>query len=82
MKKYKVIHFHKIEEIEHFVYLLNHYDDVDVDVKYGKYVVDGKSYLGVLALGLCKDLILEFNETNEELMNILKDKYNVKDFNL
>lgn len=78
----KIIQFHAMEEIEHFVYLLNQYEDINVDVKYGKYVVDGKSYLGVLALGLCKDLVLVFDKTNEDLISKLKEQYEIKDFNL
>lgn len=78
----KIIQFHTMEEIEHFVYLLNQYEDINVDMKYGKYVVDGKSYLGVLALGLCKDLVLVFDKINEDLVSKLKEKYDIKDFNL
>lgn len=75
----KLIQFKTMKDIENFVYAINKFDNIDIDIKYGKYVVDGKSYLGVLALGVCKDLIIEMSEYNEELINVLSN-YNLKDF--
>lgn len=66
----KLIYFRSMEEVENFVRITSSHKDISVDVKMGKYVVDGKSYLGVLALGICKDLILEINHDDG---TILKD---------
>ena len=66
----KLIYFRSMEEVENFVRITSSHKDISVDVKMGKYVVDGKSYLGVLALGICKDLILEINHDHG---TILKD---------
>lgn len=66
----KLIYFRSMEEVENFVRITSSHKDISVDVKMGKYIVDGKSYLGVLALGICKDLILEINHDDG---TILKD---------
>lgn len=66
----KLIYFRSMEEVENFVRITSSHKDISVDIKMGKYVVDGKSYLGVLALGICKDLILEINHDDG---TILKD---------
>lgn len=75
----KLIHFNSMEEVEEFVRITSSHTDVSVDVKMGKYVVDGKSYLGVLALGICKDLLLEITHNDGTILDDLK-KFSIKDF--
>lgn len=67
-----IINFKTMEEVEYFTNLMSKYDE-NIDVKYGRYVVDGKSYLGILALGLCKDLKIEFSDYNEQLIEELNN---------
>ncbi len=75
----KLIHFHSMEDVEEFVRITSSHKNVSVDVKLGKYVVDGKSYLGVLALGICKNLLLEITNDDGTLLTEL-EKFNLKDF--
>lgn len=74
---FKMIYFNTIDEIRSFVNILNKYDNISVDITSGINVVDGKSYLGVLALGSCKNLKIEFSDYNEQLMTELNN-YNIK----
>lgn len=75
----KLIHFKSMEEVEEFIKITSSHTTVSIDVKLGKYVVDGKSYLGVLALGICKDLLVEITHDDGTILNDLK-KFNLKDF--
>lgn len=71
-----IINFKTMEEVEYFTNLMSKYDE-NIDLKYGKYVVDGKSYLGVLALGLNKDILLKTSGKVEDLFEDLS-KFTIK----
>lgn len=45
----------KIQDIEHFINISKNYD-FDIDFISGKYVVNGKSIMGVLSLDLTKPI--------------------------
>ena len=51
------IHLDTIKKAEKFCKICNKYKD-DIDVKEGKYIVNGKSILGLLSLDLTNDLII------------------------
>ena len=47
--------------------------DFDIDVSYNRYVVDGKSFLGVFGLDFSRPLKVSYNGFNaefEELLNV------------
>lgn len=75
----KLIYFHTMEEVEEFIKITSFHSDVSIDVKSGKYIVDGKSYLGVLALGICKDLLLEITYDDGTILKDL-EKFKIRDF--
>ena len=53
--KLKIV-FQTIEYVERYVKIVSMYEDVSIDISYGKYLVDGKSLLGILSMGLNKEL--------------------------
>lgn len=77
----KIINFRNMEEIEQFVKITSNYKNTEVDMRYGKYLVDGKSYLGVLALGVCKDIVMEIPNPERKLIYELQ-AFNIRDFKL
>ncbi len=51
--------------------------DFDVDIandRYGRYIVDAKSFLGVMGLDLGGRLVVSYNGYNEEFENFLNGK--------
>ena len=55
----------KISDIEHFVNVAKNYD-FDVDFVSGKYVVNGKSVMGILSLDLTKPIEVHIHSDNAE----------------
>lgn len=78
MQKF-LIRFNTMEEVEEFVKITSSHPNIIIDVKLGRYVVDAKSYLGVLALGICKDLLLEMTHDDGYILEKLK-KFNLREF--
>ncbi|HIV24754.1 MAG TPA: HPr family phosphocarrier protein [Candidatus Scatomonas pullistercoris] len=61
--------FHDAEEVEEFVNAASRCD-FDIDIFYNRIVIDAKSILGILSMGLCRALTVqcygdspEFNQT-------------------
>lgn len=52
------VKFTSINQIVQFVNIVEHYDS-DIDLRHGRIVVDAKSLLGVLSLGIEKRLELQ-----------------------
>ena len=50
--------------------------DFDIDVCYNRAVIDAKSLLGMLYLGICKDLVVKYGEQDECFEHIM-NKYAV-----
>lgn len=46
--------------------------DFDIDVSYNRYVVDGKSFLGVFGLDFSRPLKVSYNGFNAEFEELLK----------
>lgn len=63
------------EEVKDFVRAAGECD-FDIDVFYNRAVIDAKSILGMLYLGLCKDLTIKYGDTNPGFEKIVK-KYAV-----
>lgn len=51
------VHLDTIKKAEKFCKICNQYKE-DIDIKEGKYIVNGKSILGLLSLDLTKNLIV------------------------
>lgn len=62
------VKFTSINQIVQFVNIVEHYDS-DMDLRHGRIVVDAKSLLGVLSLGIEKRLELQvLDETCNDLL--------------
>ena len=48
--------------------------DFDIDVCYNRAVIDAKSLLGMLYLGICKDLVVKYGEQDESFEHVM-NKY-------
>ena len=71
------IYFQNTKEVSQFVNLINTYDG-DFDLISGRFVVDAKSILGVLSIGLQKPILLQIhNDTfdTKKLKNFSKNSY-------
>jgi phosphotransferase system HPr-like phosphotransfer protein len=70
------IRLNTIEKVKKFISVATLFDG-DLVIESGKYVVDGKSIMGILSLDLNKDLILKVFENvdgeTEKLINKLKE---------
>lgn len=70
------IRLNTIEKVKKFISVVTFFDG-DLVIESGKYVVDGKSIMGILSLDLNKDLVLKVFENvegeTEKLINKLKE---------
>ena len=70
-----ITNYIKIEKYENIKKLveLNTQIEGDVTIKRGKYVIDGKSIMGILSIDLSKGAFIEYPDDAEELTNFLKE---------
>jgi phosphotransferase system HPr-like phosphotransfer protein len=70
------IRLNTIEKVKKFISVVTFFDG-DLIIESGKYVVDGKSIMGILSLDLNKDLVLKVFENvdgeTEKLINKLNE---------
>lgn len=73
-----IIYLNKIDDITNFLKITNN-SSGEFYIKSDKYIVDGKSLLGLFSLDLSKPIILEYDETIDN--NVIESlrKYEVKD---
>lgn len=67
----KKVKFNNTDEVEDFVRTAGQCD-FDVDISYQHIYIDAKSFLGVLSLGLCKELTVKYFGQNTKLENVLQ----------
>lgn len=73
-----IIYLNKIDDITNFLKITNN-SSGKFYIKSDKYIVDGKSLLGLFSLDLSKPIILEYDKTiDKDVIESLK-KYEVKD---
>jgi phosphotransferase system HPr-like phosphotransfer protein len=63
-----------IEKVKIFVDLNNNFDG-DVTVVYGRYVIDGKSIMGMFSLDLSNTLSVTIESNSEKDIDLLIDSY-------
>ncbi|MCM1106325.1 MAG: HPr family phosphocarrier protein [Blautia sp.] len=73
--KVKVIRLTNLRELEAFVKAADDCD-FDIDVKYNRVIIDAKSLLGMIGLGLRKDIEVCYGGNNEKFENLV-DKFAV-----
>jgi len=71
-----------VDKVKDFVKQTNKFlREVDVSSS-GKYVVDGRSLLGILSLDTGKPVVVNYSEEDEELAEIFISKYFVRGVNV
>lgn len=63
------------EELKEFVQAAGQCD-FDIDASYERAVVDAKSFLGMLYLGISKEMTIRYGKTDSQFENVVK-KYAV-----
>ena len=60
------------DKVQHFVYVAGKCD-FEIDICYNRYVVDAKSFLGVVGLDLSKPLTVTYEGYNREFEELLQE---------
>lgn len=68
----KKVQFKNTEDVEEFVKTAGQCD-FDIDILYQHIYIDAKSFLGVLSLGLMKELTVKYFGQDAEFENMLKN---------
>lgn len=63
-----LLKINNIEKVKKFVNTALEFNS-DIDVVYGKYIVDAKSIMGVFSLDLSKNLVVRINSNDREEIN-------------
>ena len=64
----KKIRISTIEDARRFVEICSHYED-EINVYSGRYIIDGKSIMGILSLNLLEPVEVEILSNNEISLN-------------
>ena len=67
----KKIQLHATDEVQEFVKAASQCD-FDINLQYERAIVDAKSFLGVLSLGLCRNLTVSYGGENGGFEQILR----------
>lgn len=59
------VKFNSIESVKNFVNISIN-QSFDMDIRTGRYIIDGKSILGIFSLDLSKELILDLHTDDED----------------
>lgn len=68
----KKISLKSIDDVKKFVSIVQNYEG-NVDLKSGKYVIDGKSILGIFSLDISKPLNMQLDMKESEGQRLLKE---------
>lgn len=73
-----VISLNSIDKVKSFVSIAAKFD-AEIDLVSGRYVIDGKSIMGIFSMDLPKSIILRIHESGEKAEEIVKafDQYKV-----
>ena len=63
----KIIKFFTLNDIRDYLNIVSNYPNITIDMKIGSYIIDGKSYLGIISIGLYKDIYITFSDFDESL---------------
>lgn len=59
------IYLNTIDKVKMFVAIVSKYGYIDVEVHQGRFIVDGKSIMGVFSLNLCNKVNVYLNAYNK-----------------
>ena len=66
------VHFNTFSDVKHFVELVSKFP-FDVDLVSGRYVVNGKSIMGIFSLDLAKDIQADLDtDQPEEILAVIQ----------
>lgn len=68
----KIVEFKNTEDVEEFVNSAGKCD-FDIDILYQHIYIDAKSFLGVMSLGLSRELTVQYFGQNAEFEKMLKN---------
>lgn len=71
----KIIKLTDVDEVQDFVRAAGNCD-FDIDVSYQRIVIDAKSILGVMGLGMSRELTVKYGGEDMEFENVL-NKYTI-----
>lgn len=70
------VEFRETDDMLKFVDIVNRFD-CDIDLKYGSYLVDAKSLMGVLSLSRAKNIEMQIHSENcDDILNSVKTYIN------
>lgn len=61
-----------IDKVQKFVKIVNEFDS-DIDVIKGRYVIDGKSIMGLFSVNLLEPLLVKINTEDEKEIKIFNN---------
>lgn len=67
----KTVYFSDMQDVREFVNAADNCD-FDIDVYYKRAVIDAKSILGMLAIGLKQRVIVRYGGKNEQFENVIQ----------
>ena len=70
MKEF-IVSLNSVDKVKRFVSVTAGFD-TEIDVVSGRYVIDGKSFMGIFSMYLSKPLLVRFHENGEQAEQIMK----------
>ena len=70
MKEF-IVSLNSIDKVKRFVSVTAGFD-TEIDVVSGRYVIDGKSFMGIFSMDLSKPLLVRVHENGEQAEQIMK----------
>ena len=70
MKEF-IVSLNSVDKVKRFVSVTAGFD-TEIDVVSGRYVIDGKSFMGIFSMDLSKPLLVRVHENGERAEQIMK----------
>ena len=70
MKEF-IVSLNSVDKVKRFVSVTAGFD-TEIDVVSGRYVIDGKSFMGIFSMDLSKPILLKISDTSEKNVEILR----------
>ena len=66
-----IVSLNSVDKVKRFVSVTAGFD-TEIDVVSGRYVIDGKSFMGIFSMDLSKPLLVRVHENGEQAEQIMK----------
>ena len=77
MKNRVTVNLNSITKVNKFVNEMTKFES-DIDIISGRYIIDGRSLMGLFSLDLGKPVEMKFDKKYEDLAKLLFSKFEVK----